>query len=297
MTFQEHLSYIDELRKFSEHSRGNVKYSWVHRADNGKARRTRLATLMLYPVFDDSHYCAMKKLEELHISYSGISHDNDYLDNDSDILVQDTSNGVGEQFTVPHSIIEDEDSPDFNPDNLPSAFDSDKKRIHDHIVIRTEDGHTNTAIAKWLGINSVYVRMWPDNYLNNRLRYQTHLDNPDKTQYNPSNMYGCLSVRYAQVAREYCKKPTELLSDILVQIKRTNKTKYIHSTDFFIKMIRDGYDSCLKSFRPIIRDAIIEHNMYANFLKQEGIREFDLNDRNDLDYNPDSYIGHLDINK
>jgi len=291
MTFEDHLRVIDEYRKYSDHIPGNVHYKHKQMY-NGKQLRTRVACLMLYPIYDDSHYNALKILNDQGWSYVCAMHDHDKYDSNSgselDIFSEDSAEGV--VSASPSDIPEDDVN--FDPENIKDGS-TGLKKIHEHGVMYFENARTNTAVAKLLGINSVYVKMFRDKELNKRIGYLTHMDDLDKFQYSPNILYGPLRVRYAQINTEHLKRPSDLLQDILLEIKNSDMNKYIRSTDYFLKLIRNGYDSILTKYRPIIRDAIIEHNFYCNFLRQEGIREVGLDK---ADYNPDSYCGRLEYN-
>lgn len=291
MTFSDHIAIIDEYRCFSDHHKGNVAFNHKQLYNN-KPVRSRVACLMLYPIFDDSHYNALKIINNQGWAYVGIQHDHDRIDPNQLIAVSDIASKDDSEEVPPTSSAIPEDAVDFDPENI---YDSGTglKKFHDHVVMYFENARTNTAVAKLLGINSVYVKMFHDSELKKRIGYLTHIDDLDKYQYNPNNLFGSLACRYSQVFREHLKRPTDLLQEIILDIKNTDKDKYIRSTDFFLKLIRNGYDMVLLKYRPIIRDAIVEHNFYCNFLKQEGIREYDL-DKHSTDYNPDSYMGRIE---
>lgn len=288
MTLQDHFLAIDSLRRFTAPSKTDPSFKYVQ-LSGGKPVRSRTATLVLYPVYDDNHYRALQLINDYDLLAAGIMHDKDKID---------ISNELDEDLTSQVDTSSESQLVSGTPDieNIPSEVDSSLKKIHDHLVIRFPNPKTNTAVAKYLGVSSNYVKMFSDKLLNDRLMYLTHFGYHDKVQYPYSDLFGPLSVRYLSIVESFKKRPSEILLDILLKIRRTPADQYIKSTNFFIDLVRAGHESVILRFRPIIKDAIIEHNFYANFLKQEGIREYDLKDH-DLDYNPDGYLGRLLYNK
>lgn len=286
MTLLDHIKSVDQLRKFTCSTKTKANYSFVQML-GGKPMRSRTATLLLYPAYDDNHYRALHLLNDYDLLCAGITHDRDVIDNPYELDEVLTSSGEDTSTEGQPS----SDPPDI--ENIPSEVDPSLKKIHDHFVIRFPNPKTNTAVARYLGISSNYVKMFSDKLLNDRLLYLTHFGYHDKVQYSYNDLCGPLSVRYLSVVQDFKKRPSEILLDVLTKIRRTPKDEYIQSTNFFIDLVRMGYDSILVRYRPIIKDAIVEHNFYANFLKAEGIREFDLLNH-DVDYNPSGYLGHLD---
>lgn len=281
MTFDEHLLALSDLRDFTDHKASLRDYSYVQ-LSGGRVVRSRTATVLLYPLYDDSHFQALHRLRDMDLLFAGIQHDRDLLESvDASASLTDTSSGDSVQSPL-------------DIENLPSEVDSKFKKRHDHIVIKFPNAKTNTAVAKILQVSSNYVKMFSDKLLNERLLYLTHFTDPDKVQYSKNDLFGPLRLRYDSIVVDFRKRPSEILLDVLQRIRRTPLDQYIKSTNFFIELVRDGFDSVLVRYRPIIKDAIIEHNFYANFLKQEGIREFEIDSKHPPDFNPDGYLGKLD---
>lgn len=82
-------------------------------------------------------------------------------------------------------ILHDMDEKDYHSEEFPVDYedgDGIYKKPHIHIVVRTKNGHTLTAFAKLLGIDTRFVQVC--NSYRSAVRYLVHADDSDKFQYN-----------------------------------------------------------------------------------------------------------------
>lgn len=82
-------------------------------------------------------------------------------------------------------ILHDMDLKEYTSDNFPDDYedgDGVYKKPHIHVVVRTKNGHTLSAFAKLLGIDSRFIQVC-SNY-RSAVRYLIHADDADKHQYS-----------------------------------------------------------------------------------------------------------------
>lgn len=82
-------------------------------------------------------------------------------------------------------ILHDMDEKEYHSDEFPEDYedgDGIHKKPHIHVVVRTKNGHTITAFAKLLGIDTRFVQVCTS--YRSAVRYLVHADDVDKYQYN-----------------------------------------------------------------------------------------------------------------
>lgn len=132
--------------------------------------------------------------------------------------------------------------------------ESDEKVAHYHVIIRVDSATTERAIAKRVGIPIDKVR-----YIKNvrsACRYLTHIDFPDKIQYNLSDLtISGLFQRKFLKNFEDVKTEEEIIQDIYNFIDNFHEDSYFMKVRMLVQFINlNCYDTIYKRYRPEFLD-------------------------------------------
>ena len=116
-------------------------------------------------------------------------------------------------------ILHDMDEKEYKSDEFPDDYeegDGIHKKAHIHVVVRTKNGHTLTAFAKLLGIDSRFIQVCTS--YRSAVRYLIHADDSDKYQYNMLDICSNDPVLQAYFPR-YKPTEAEIISQYVEMIK------------------------------------------------------------------------------
>lgn len=239
-------------------------------AETAEKKRSRNWCLLLYPE-DPTHATALERLETLKYRYVAMKHDQDIW---SEL---ECSDGKHEPGTP--------------------------KKTHVHVVIKCSQPRWNTAIAKDLGIAPNYMELCAD--YDRAVLYLTHVEYPEKAQYDSSLAFGNLTshlekllldddegMRVLEIVRAIDSMPGEArYRDILVhccsnglygEFRRLGcGVKYLldeHNADIFQERARAITDETEKA-----RDAALRREAWEKFTIYETNQPFRQMIANDQD--------------
>lgn len=164
--------------------------------------KDRKYVAVLYPE-DSTHVSAMEKLKSGGYDFAAILHDSDVFETDGD-----------------------------------GHKKGDLKKPHWHVVIRfSPNALWNTAVAKDLGIESNYLEKCRN--LNRSLLYLVHRDNPEKFQYDLSQVFG--SDALLSVLSKLLIEEDEGLRVLSIVKMVEDEPGLISPTEMLKKACKDGY--------------------------------------------------------
>lgn len=182
--------------------------------------KARTYRLLLYPD-NPKHNLAI--IELCNSPYAvGILHDNDVYEQD------------------------DEETDDSNV--------GEKKKSHYHFVLKFSNPRYKSGVANSLDIEERFV-FDCDNF-KGAVRYLTHIDYPDKYQYDKANLIGGLK---SSVLKYFDDEPEDFkIIQILNYIDDYNG--YLKTRDLTLWCCQNGYYSALRRSGWIIRDILVEQH-------------------------------------
>lgn len=190
-------------------------------SDDKNKFKDRKYVAMLYPE-DPTHAAAMEKLKVGGYDYAAILHDSD----------------VHETKTADHD-------------------KGDLKKPHWHVVIRfSPNAVWNTSVAKDLGIEVNYLQKCRN--MNKALLYLVHRDDPDKYQYDLSQVFG--SDALVTCLSKLLTEEDEGLRVLAIVKMVEDETGLISPTTFLKKACKDGYYSEFRRMGQWAKWIIDEHN-------------------------------------
>lgn len=183
--------------------------------------KDRKYVAVLYPE-DSTHAAAMEKLKSGGYDYAAILHDSDVYEEDG----KDHKKG-------------------------------DLKKPHWHIVIRfSPNALWNTAVAKDLGIEPNYLEKCRN--MNRSLLYLVHRDNPEKFQYDLSQVFG--SEAMISVLSKLLTEEDEGLRVLSIVKMVEDEPGIISPTEMLKKACKDGYYGEFRRMGMWSHIIIQEHN-------------------------------------
>ena len=183
--------------------------------------KDRKYVAVLYPE-DPTHAAAMEKLKSGGYDYAAILHDSDVYEEDG----KDHKKG-------------------------------DLKKPHWHIVIRfSPNALWNTAVAKDLGIEPNYLEKCRN--MNRSLLYLVHRDNPEKFQYDLSQVFG--SEAMISVLSKLLTEEDEGLRVLSIVKMVEDEPGIISPTEMLKKACKDGYYGEFRRMGMWSHIIIQEHN-------------------------------------
>ena len=183
--------------------------------------KDRKYVAVLYPE-DPTHAAAMEKLKSGGYDYAAILHDSDVYEEDG----KDHKKG-------------------------------DLKKPHWHIVIRfSPNALWNTAVAKDLGIEPNYLEKCRN--MNRSLLYLVHRDNPEKFQYDLSQVFG--SEAMISVLSKLLTEEDEGLRVLSIVKMVEDESGIISPTEMLKKACKDGYYGEFRRMGMWSHIIIQEHN-------------------------------------
>lgn len=183
--------------------------------------KDRKYVAVLYPE-DPTHAAAMAKLKSGGYDYAAILHDSDVYEEDG----KDHKKG-------------------------------DLKKPHWHIVIRfSPNALWNTAVAKDLGIEPNYLEKCRN--MNRSLLYLVHRDNPEKFQYDLSQVFG--SEAMISVLSKLLTEEDEGLRVLSIVKMVEDEPGIISPTDMLKKACKEGYYGEFRRMGMWSHIIIQEHN-------------------------------------
>lgn len=183
--------------------------------------KDRKYVAVLYPE-DSTHAAAMEKLKSGGYDFAAILHDSD---------------------------VYEEDGKDYKKGDL--------KKPHWHIVIRfSPNALWNTAVAKDLGIEPNYLEKCRN--MNRSLLYLVHRDNPEKFQYDLSQVFG--SEAMISVLSKLLTEEDEGLRVLSIVKMVEDEPGIISPTEMLKKACKDGYYGEFRRMGMWSHIIIQEHN-------------------------------------
>lgn len=187
--------------------------------------RKRYMNLLLYPE-DPKHLEAIEKIKQSY-DYAMILHERDIYTKEDEAKNSDNKEGT-------------------------------LKKPHWHVVLRFKNQVWNTALAKDLGIGVNYIQE-PRSF-DNSLMYLIHYNDPDKVQYDISEVKGNITTKLKELINASNKTEGEKVVEIIQYIK--DYKGYIKVTDFAEYCASNGYWSEFRRSGAIFLKIIEEHNKH-----------------------------------
>lgn len=251
-SFKSPEKFIDDCEYFyslaCENNLGEVKHDPLNYKikqfnEYGKAFKTKVATLLLYPECPE-HFECIKKIISLGAStglkYAMIIHQYDKVDNE---LSEDIENDMFSDIV---------------------SYDGIYKKPHVHVVIKFKSQRYNTGVAKYLGVSSNYVKMYLDSLFGERIGYLIHCDNQDKYQYPLCHVCGTLTSSIEDILHNYMLSPFDMFLSMCDNIRRIDKDKIISRAHLQDLIISCGFSGLLRSsFYRLLCERVNDHNSFA----------------------------------
>lgn len=256
--------FLEKCRHINEKENSGIdheelKFDFVHGkvGKNGlKPYRLYTSSILLYPQNND-HLKVLESVLSKNYNFAVILHDHDLKENE-------LSGGC------------DDEEKDFN--DFESTVDNDDnkmnlKKKHVHLIIKHVDARTNTAVAKELGVNSKFVRVYTK--LSSSLLYLIHRDYQNKYQYSVSDVCGPLACKLSCLDSLYARDEADVLKEILTTIANTPKTDIIDITEFSLDLLDNGYHPHVQQkYFYLINNCINQHNRHAGeYRNKQTIKE------------------------
>lgn len=255
MTSQSILRKLETIRSKNECDSGEegIDLSYVHGTlKKGKFEPYRhyTASVLLYPT-NDKHYEIIKEvILNKRYNYAIIIHDHDLKENKTQAPNKDDEEL---DFDDLESLVDDDD----NKSNL--------KKVHAHLIISYSNSRTNTAVAKELKLASRYVRMYSK--LSSSLLYLIHRDYQEKYQYSVEDVCGTLTPKLGCLDAFYDRDESDVLKELLWEIKSFPRDYIIDVTDFAINILDKGYSPHVQQkYFYLLNNCINQHNRFAEYL-------------------------------
>lgn len=134
--------------------------------------------------------------------------------------------------------------------------DGNLKKPHFHVVLRFQNAVWSSSICSELGIETNYIQKARN--LPNALLYLIHANDPDKVQYNISDVKGCLKKRLVQELTKINKTESEKVTELFDFIE--SMAEPISVSQFSRYCASMGYWSEFRRSGTIFMKILEEHN-------------------------------------
>ena len=134
--------------------------------------------------------------------------------------------------------------------------ETNETKEHIHVVVRFKNYRWNTALAEELGIQ---VNMFEKaRNLENALLYLVHARDPEKTQYQPTDVQGPLQKRLQRIVQTDGKDNTDQANEIVDWILSQNQYIY-YAQLFYFASINGLYGELIRGMK-LFSCILEEHN-------------------------------------
>lgn len=123
------------------------------------------------------------------------------------------------------------------------------KKAHWHIILRFPQAKWNTAVCKELGIESNYTEELRS--FNNAMMYLIHANDPDKYQYDISEVFGTFKDKLKEIMNSQDKSEGEKVVELIEYIENyegrltvTQFAKYCAKNGYWAEFRRSGAIFC-----------------------------------------------------
>lgn len=132
--------------------------------------------------------------------------------------------------------------------------DGNLKKAHWHIVIYLPNARWRDALAKELGIMQNYLQVGSS--FRSMCRYLIHIDNPDKYQYDLSDVFGTL----ASKVHKFCDDSSDEDARIIRLLSLLDSLGYISFSDFTRLICKNGLYADWRRLGVLGTKILTEHN-------------------------------------
>ena len=238
-----------------------------------KNERAHNFVVVLYPKEDKSHAEAEKKIKALY-SYACCTHDR-FSDEEIAHFNEKKKKRLEKQaeaetqsslFPVEHAE-ETENDFEFDGENISVQ----EPKAHVHYVIHHQDNVWITQIANSIGLGNQKERIWKARNKDRALEYLIHRNNPEKFQYDISDVKGDMQVRLAKLVNADERTEEECCLSLFDYIQYSDHE--LTMTEIIYYALDNGLYSHLRRSCRLVERAVDEHNSILFAFRKRGKNE------------------------